>query len=380
MSERKLASIRLVDDITPIEDMKFVEYATIDGWRVVVQKGSVEKGDLVVYFEVDSWVPKSLIDMKFGKKPKKNNKPCVFKGIEGQALTSVKICGHLSQGLIMRIDDVVEKIPDFKARVQMVNGEDVTDVLGIVKWEEPNTGFGFEIKGVFPEFITKTDQERVQNIYLPLLKEMLSSSSWEITEKLDGSSMTVYHYKKSDGEVQSGVCSRNYDLHEFFKSKGARNVFWHVATKYNIIENLAKLGRNLAIQGELIGRGISGDLYELLDDEDYYVFDVWDIDNQVYLSQDERLELVQTLGLKHVPVLNNKEFFGDSEQLPDSFSTDDLLQLASRKSLINPNVIAEGIVFKTLNQKEFKNGRLLQSFKVISNDYLTKKKTKKNKN
>ena len=121
-------------------------------------------------------------------------------------------------------------------------------------------------------------------------------------------------------------------------------------------------------------------MYELLDDEDYYVFDVWDIDNQVYLSQDERLELVQTLGLKHVPVLNNKEFFGDSEQLPDSFSTDDLLQLASRKSLINPNVIAEGIVFKTLNQKEFKNGRLLQSFKVISNDYLTKKKTKKNKN
>lgn len=57
MSERKLASTQKVLEILPIENADAIEIAVINGWNVVVKKNSVSVGDIVVYFEIDSWVP-----------------------------------------------------------------------------------------------------------------------------------------------------------------------------------------------------------------------------------------------------------------------------------------------------------------------------------
>ena len=55
--DRKLASIQLIKDLKPIEGKDRIELATIEGWNVVVQKGSFEIGQKCVYCEIDSILP-----------------------------------------------------------------------------------------------------------------------------------------------------------------------------------------------------------------------------------------------------------------------------------------------------------------------------------
>ena len=52
-------------------------------------------------------------------------------------------------------------------------------------------------------------QERIQNLVDELTDWKLQNLTWEVTEKLDGCSMTAYLIND-----KFGVCSRNYDLKE----------------------------------------------------------------------------------------------------------------------------------------------------------------------
>ena len=52
MTERKLASIRRIADIQPIEGADAIEVATVGGWKVVVKRGEFKVGDLAVYLEI----------------------------------------------------------------------------------------------------------------------------------------------------------------------------------------------------------------------------------------------------------------------------------------------------------------------------------------
>ncbi len=53
---RKLASIRKITEINPIEGADAIEVAVVDGWKVVIKKGEHSVGDEVIYLEIDSWV------------------------------------------------------------------------------------------------------------------------------------------------------------------------------------------------------------------------------------------------------------------------------------------------------------------------------------
>ena len=56
--ERKLATIRKIKEINPIEGADAIELAVVDGWQVVVAKNvGHQVGDLVVYCEIDSFLP-----------------------------------------------------------------------------------------------------------------------------------------------------------------------------------------------------------------------------------------------------------------------------------------------------------------------------------
>ena len=46
MSERKMASIRRIDEIRPIEGADAIECAVVGGWTVVIKKGDFKAGDL----------------------------------------------------------------------------------------------------------------------------------------------------------------------------------------------------------------------------------------------------------------------------------------------------------------------------------------------
>lgn len=337
---RKLATIRKIDALTPIEGADKIEVATVGGWKVVAQKGLYNVGDLAVYFEIDSWIPHTLAPFL-----SKGQYPRVFEGVEGERLKTIKLRGQLSQGLLMPLREIKS---DFQMDA-FVEGDDLTEILGIKKWEKaiPAQLAGL-CKGNFPTAIPKTDQERSQNLVREITAANEAGTRFEITEKLEGSSMTVY---LMDGEF--GVCSRNMNLKE---TEG--NSFWAAARADGIEENLRNNGySDVAIQGELIGPGIQGNIYNLKKCE-FHVFDVYDIKEGVYLTPADRRVMVEALGLLHVPVLVASGSLYDTLGITD---IPGLLKFAEGKSKL-ADTEREGIVFKEVNGG--------MTFKAISNKYL----------
>lgn len=352
---RKMATIRKIDAINPIPDADAIEVATVGGWKVVVKKGDYTVGALAVYCEIDSFIPTAIAP--FLTKP--GQYPKTFEGVEGERLRTVRLRGQLSQGLLLPVfNDVTgtylmiytEETGEYSLTV--AEGDDVSEVLGITKYEAPIPAeLAGEVKGMFPSRIPKTDQERIQNLSAELAEWKAEKLTWEVTEKLDGSSMTVYVL---DGEV--GVCSRNLDL-----KRNPDNSLWRAAIKYGLEEKLTALGRNIAIQGELIGNGIQGNKYKMRD-QDFYVYDIYDIDAGRYFTPSERAELVKKFGLNHCPVLAYSANLYDTLGITNM---DQILKFAEGKSVMG--VIGcerEGIVFKC-NERQV-------SFKAISNKFLLK--------
>lgn len=341
-SLRKLASIQKILSISPIENADAIEVAQVLGWNVVIKKDEFKVDDLVVYIEIDSWIPHELAPFL-----SKGREPRVYENIIGEKLRSIKLRGQVSQGLILPLDILPKDI-------EIQEGLDVSNILNIIKHEPPIPAcLGGIQKGNYPSFLNKTDEVRVQN--LQSLLEYYKGTKCYITEKLDGSSAT---YFLKDGDF--GVCSRNLWLQE-----DDANSFWKIAKVYDIENNLRTLNRNIAIQGELIGSNIQGNKYNI-NDKDLFIFNVIDLDTSKYLDFEDFLNIVTYLNLKTVPIIN-KEF-----EL--SHTIKDLVDMASIKSNINNSVHAEGIVVRAL--KEYTDVRGTHqnrfSFKVINPNFLLK--------
>ena len=344
---RKLACVKRITQIRPIKNTDSIECAIIDsGWPVVIMKGVYTVGELVIYFEIDSWIPHVLAPFlsKSGGEDRKE-----FMGIVGNRLDTVKLRGQISQGLVLPCLPLLEGFA-------FEHGTDCSEHLNILKWEDPSASvLDVRIKGKVPNFIYKTNQERCQNLADELFRTPNIPSEpdlYETTIKLDGSSMTVYYF---NGEI--GVCSHQCELHETDVS-----LFWKVAHAQGIINALLQYGKNIAVQGELMGENICSNR-EKLQGNSFHMFDIQDINERRYYRPSERLviaqELEETFGaqLNHVPIINNTVDFSIFK------SIDDLLVYADGKSL-NPKTVREGVVFKHI-VRDF-------SFKVISNKFLTK--------
>lgn len=335
---RKMATIRKIEEIKIIPDADKIVAYRVRGWWVVDRKDAYKVGDLAVYCEIDSWIPSTIAP--FLTKP--GHFPKVYEGVEGERLKTVKLRGQLSQGLLLNLDDVIPETHSF------AEGDDVSEYLNIQKWEMTVPAqLAGQVKGNFPSLIPKTDQERAQNLKKEI--EGLGSMDFEVTEKLEGSSMTCYLI---DGEF--GVCSRNMDL-----KRDENNSFWAVAIEQDIEQKMRDymVHADYAIQGELIGPGIQGNIYKLSKPE-FHVFDIYDINEGVYLKPDIRRKTVANMGLNHVPVIN-------PEWVPPN-SIDGILEAAEGKATLNPKQEREGIVLKA------NNGGM--TFKAISNRYLMKQK------
>ena len=155
MTERKLASIQRVAEVAPIVGADKIEKVRINGWWVVTKKGEFVVGDMCVYFEVDSILP-IRPQYEFLRAGCYRKADWIANG-EGFRLRTVRLRQQLSQGLVIPIKDVwAELIP-----LEFQEGVDVTEILGVTKWEPPvPTHLGGIARGNFPSFIRKTDQER----------------------------------------------------------------------------------------------------------------------------------------------------------------------------------------------------------------------------
>ena len=340
--ERKLATIREITDIRPIEGADMIELASVGGWNVVVAKNVGHKiGDKVVYCEIDSFLP---IKEEFEFLRKSSYKKMGDQ--EGFRLKTIKLRGQVSQGLILPIS--VVPIVQFATGHNLPEGLDVTEMLGIVKYEPPIPAeLSGKVKGGFPSFLHKTDEERVQNLVKEYGEYKLTSvHQFYMTEKLDGSSATFYMNK---GEF--GVCSRNLELLE---TEG--NTFWKVARELDL-ENKLKDKGNICLQGELIGEGIQGNPYKIKG-QTVHFFNAFDIDKQARLGINEFLVLLDDMELSSVPILDVAML------LPETVTG--MLELAEGKSRLNNNAEREGVVVRSLDNTI--------SFKAISNKFLLSEK------
>ena len=341
---RKLASIRRISEIKPIDGADAIEAVRVDGWWVVSKKGEFKVDDMCVYFEVDSFLP---VRSEFEFLRKSCFRSTKHLG-DGFRLKTIKLRGQISQGLVLPIGTF--QFPWF-SHVNVKEGHDLTEELGVQKWELPlSPQLAGKAKGNFPSFLKKTDQERIQNCYKEMKRDH-ADKLFEGSIKLDGSSMTVY--LKDD---VFGVCSRNLDLQET-----EDNTFWKVARKNKFEEMLRTYGKNVAIQGELMGPGIQGNR-ENLPDHEFFLFDVWDIDGQKYYTSLESGDFVADCRdsgykLETVPYVSMIRIM--------EFSLEDILKKSDVKSLNHP--VAEGIVYRSMEDSSV-------SFKAINNKFLLEEK------
>ena len=355
---RKLASIQKIIDLQPIPGADRIEVATVLGWQCIVNKGDFQVGDLCVYFEIDSILPPKP-EYAFLEK-------CKYR------IKTIKLRGQVSQGLAIPVSAAVRKCKE---------GDDVTDLLGVAKYDteasiDPQgvankvkrhkTWFGKlwgrllwsvgwtkqEPSLAWPAFLPKTDEERIQSC--PSLLFKYPDVVFYATEKLEGSSCTVYQKGR-----HFGACSRNRELARRRNTEGG-NIdarIWAMVKQYGLEQSMKRLRRDIAIQGELVGPGIQGNKYKLTKHE-FRVFKVRDIAKKQFLGYEEASKLIAGMGLKWCPYLV-------TFTLSHFNSVDKLVELSKGKSELAP-VTREGIVARELT------GSI--SFKVINPDFLLEHK------
>lgn len=365
---RKLASIRLIQGVEPIAGKDRVELATVDGWTCMVSKADGFKhGDKCVFCEPDSVFPQTE-QWEFLRKYNFRIKTQKFKDGNGLPV--------YSQGLVLPLTT-----PQIAALKEINVGDDVTSLLGITQYEPPmdkernvsNTTKRHYPKWLmrhawfrklvaprkqnvdFPSFISKTDEERIQNCPDILGQDL----RWVATEKVDGQSGTFVVLRRNSlffKRYEFIVCSRNLRI-----PKPDGRSYWVVAEKYGICKGLTqwledhKQYRWVALQGECIGPDVQGNKYKVRE-YDLFVFN--------FITPEGRRDSltakaeVERMGMKFVPVLSeNESLMGKT--------VNDVLNMANGKSVLNPDALREGIVFR-----EAKAGRL--SFKAVSPEFLYK--------
>lgn len=264
----------------------------------------------------------------------------------GYRLKTIKLRGQVSQGLALPISALHLNL-DLILGVGI--GDDVSERLDVVKYEPPIPAqLAGKMKGNLPSFIPKTDEERIQNI--PILLGVKQGEMFYVTEKLDGTSCTFY---KKDGVF--GVCSRRIDM---FETEG--NTHWKLARELKVEETLPE---GYAIQGEIVGENIQGNPLKQKG-QMFYAFNVIKLDTGEYLNFVGFKNFVKDMGLKTVPIAYDSCIL--------LFSMEDILAFAEKQSILNPECLQEGYVFRPLIEETFGKNNERLSFKVISNKWLLK--------
>lgn len=400
--ERELAYVVTIDGIEPIPGYDRVEQAIVGGWRIIVQKDQFKVGDPAIYFEIDSKVPSDRECFAFLEK--RNYK-----------IKTLKMCKTISQGLLMHASDFGWNIiSDGTKTLYIYDGEKVhyaddesrflTKILGVTYADEednqrkapsvdkykkmaqrhPNIfkkswarwfmkrswgrklmfmffGRKRDKKNGWPQWVQKTDEERVQN--MPWI--LNDTGRWIITEKIDGSSTTFTMKRGKHGKNEFYVCSRNVCFDSVNKPcYYDTNIYWEMAQKYDMYNVLSKLlewhqdAEWVTVQGETYGAGVQKRDYSRTD-HDFKAFNLIFSNTGRYGT----LEMKTTLGGLHipcVPVVNDDFYF---DKIEGENKVDSLLEMATGESAVDGKP-REGFVLRSADGTK--------SFKAVSNSFLLK--------
>lgn len=264
-------------------------------------------------------------------------------------------------------------------RIKLEIGLDVTDIIGVVKYEKPDNNpiepklkvpkvwykkwiyiFKYnylykwfpslkrKTRSNFPkDLVPITDEERIQNI--PQVLEKYKGKTFIVSYKLDGSSITIIH-SKVFGKSKFRICSRRFELHN--KNNDWYKVF--IDTKFkNEILKLVRLFKtdDIIVQGEAIGK-FNGNHHKLEKNE-IRLFNIYVNGNK--LNQEEFVRICINNDIPHCPVYKTIVL---NHTLPE------ILKISELNDILCPYVNAEGLVWRCVNDN--------LSFKVINNNYLLK--------
>lgn len=340
MTERKMATVRTIDSVDPIEGADKIEAARLGGWQVVVGKGEFSAGEEVIYFEIDSALP--LDDQRFAHLSARGSRIVDDKPVH--VLRTIRLRGVYSQGLVMKLSDFA-----YEVSISEFGDIPLDEVLGIDKYEPPvPASIGGQVAGGFIDGIPKTDAQRVQNLSERQYAQLLTEGRWAATEKIDGTSGTFYN----DPEKGIRAASRNWEL-----KWSEDQVHWKMIDKYDLSSVIPE---GWVIQAEVAGPGIQKNPLALKE-VSLFVFRVLD---------EERRDVPRILWPEEIkaiaaPVYEDLSLPGSVEEAVE--------QVNGIKSLVTPGRLTEGVVYWDVDGREFSFlGR--PGFKVISNKFLARQK------
>jgi uncharacterized protein/RNA ligase-like protein len=370
MSDRELAYIAIIKSLSSIPGADKIEKAEVLGWECVVKKNDFKVGDVCVYIEIDS-ILKEYPCFEF-MRPRK------FR------VKTIKLKSQISQGLVMPVSILTEINPSFDLN-KIKEGDNMTDILGITKYDPENLLdvdsespskktwlqnkwhflkwklFGFKKSKSsigFPSDVPKTDEVRVQKMGGAL--ERCAGMRVYVSEKIEGSSITFVYRKQGNWLAKLlgqdffyQGCSRNRIVFSSRKNVPCTHFTKQMNDKYDILNKMKRLNRNLAIQGECFGPKIQGNVYRIPDLE-MKIFSAFDIDKQAYVGYEELKSILGQLDLPMVPVIDDQAIYQNDIKY--------YVELSKIKSHIKKDIWAEGIVIRTLDSS--------LSFKSINPEYL----------
>lgn len=384
--KRALAYTARCGVIKPIEGADNIELMAVNGWNVIVKKGEFKEGDLCVYFEIDSKLPvrewsEFMLKKHYKVKTMKLNKFGVIS--QGLALPTnvfdITIPEEENIDLTEKLDVVYSVDEDNKRKAEISKYDkmrqrhlDLFKKNKLVKWLYKRM-WGKRLLFIFlgkkrdtrtwPEWVSKTDEERCQN--LPHLFPG-DETEWIVTEKIDGTS-TTFTMKRKGRKTDFYVCSRNvcFDKPEkadrcYYES----NVYLEMADKYNIEEILTEMLEDhddvefITIQGETYGQGIQNRDYGM-NYHDFMAFNLIFGYKNGEVQRFNPLEMSTILAwydIPCVPVVHDCYVLPTTCQELLDYAADDISRIDGG--------MREGIVLRT------KDGK--QSFKAVSNEFLMK--------
>lgn len=312
-----LATIEKVLQVTNHPNADRLDIIKVLGYDAIVGRDQYKVGDLVVFIQPDSILP---ADQDWAQE--------FLRYTSRGRLRAVRLRGEWSMGLCFPLS----KLNPHKSWYdEAVVGEDLTEVLGVTKYE-PALPKNTQARGGLPYNLPRTDEERWQN-----LRDLdkLFGLECDVTLKIDGQSATFYavppHHPMNDSdETQVGLCSRSLELKRGTDVEG--NPFssnWHRAEqKYNILEKLKDYcERNrvsLALRGEVYGPGIQSfahNPHSKATDIDFALYSVYNLDRNQYEAPTDQhyyTHVGMELGIPVVPTLESGELFPDTIQKYDN--------------------------------------------------------------
>lgn len=337
----KLATIEKIHSIQPHPnpEVEKLEVAKILEWPVVVPKGQYRDGELVVFIQIDSIVPEANPYFEFMRRQKFRVWNARFKGAP-------------SSGLVCPTSILpYEGEPSPILGISLKEGDDITETLGIIKYERPiDMSVRGDAAGGYPtNLISISDEDNM--LSHPTALAELDGKEIYISQKVDGSSTTFIF---NNGEFKA--CSRRWELKE------GSGFPWTAATRYNLKEKMISLKKNLAIQCEAVGNKLNGNRMGISGIE-LRLFRAKNLDNRQLYNYYELKELASIL---EIPIVDEIEIikFDKNNHTIEYFKN-----LADKQIYSTNGQPAEGLVlsptipfYSTILGKEW-------SLKIINQNY-----------